>query len=244
MADANQLARQAVERLSEDEALRGDLSDFGFGPLLDWANAAVEAYAAKEPDSAAMDQYTSRVRGVVQSAVDTAQAGKLDDPEALLDFDPPGRDKALADLKALQLGDDPDDNAVKIAAVLQSAMTSTPGASPEAAPAAEPAKEVNPPAEEFNPVAGAIGAALEAAVKAANSALKAVDGPGTTQDQAPLPQPEPKPESSAKPASDAPGPAPAANRSGAFISGVKSKVGRAYTSARGLLRGKGRRRKE
>ncbi len=122
MADANQLARPAVERLSEDESLRGELSDIGFGPLLDWAVAAVKAYAAKAADSAAMDAFTDRVRGVVQAVVEAAQDGTLTDPTALLDFDPANPDKAAIALKDLQLGGDPDDNAARIAAVLQTAL--------------------------------------------------------------------------------------------------------------------------
>ena len=104
MADA----KPAVERLSEDESLRGDLSDVGFGPLLDWAVAAVEAYAPLAADSDALDAYTARIKGVVQAAVQAAQDSNLDDPQALLDFDPSDREKTLAALKAVTFGDDPD----------------------------------------------------------------------------------------------------------------------------------------
>lgn len=180
MADANQLARAAVERLSEDEALRGDLSDIGFGPLLDWAVAAVQAYAAKAADSAAMDRYTDRIRGVVQAVVEAAQAGKLADPAPLLDFDPANPATATAALTDLSLGDDPDDNAVQITAVLQAALVQAPPAAspvtstaPESAPSEKPAEPVTEvsPAPEAN--TGAIKAALEAASRAANAALEA-----------------------------------------------------------------------
>ncbi len=53
MAAAEEWARGAVERLSEDEALRGDLSDQGFGPLLDWGVAAVQACAPRVTDAQA-----------------------------------------------------------------------------------------------------------------------------------------------------------------------------------------------
>src|SRR5947209_8360225 len=99
MAETEELARSAVERLSEDEALRGDLSDVGFGPLLEWAIAAARAYAPKAGDADAMDKYTGRLRGVVQAAVNAAQAGKLEDPAALLDFDGPARAQAETQLK-------------------------------------------------------------------------------------------------------------------------------------------------
>ncbi|HEX2914973.1 MAG TPA: hypothetical protein VH186_29540 [Chloroflexia bacterium] len=125
MADSEELARSAVERLSEDEALRGDLSDIGFGPLLDWAVAAVTAYSKQAPDSAAMDQYTDKVRGVVQEAVNDAQNNKLDDAAALMNFETSGKQEALDKLKSLKLGEDADENAVQIAAILQAALAAS-----------------------------------------------------------------------------------------------------------------------
>jgi hypothetical protein len=200
MTDANQLARPAVERLSEDESLRGELSDIGFGPLLDWAVAAVKAYAAKAADSAAMDSFTDRVRGVVQSVVEAAQDSELADPAPMLDFDPADPQKAAAALKNLHLGGDPDDNAVQIAAVLQSALAGAPAASPptpgpseaaltetekpaEAIPAETPQPAGATPAEtkesaekttEVNPPAGETPKpSPEAAAKTVSSALEA-----------------------------------------------------------------------
>ena len=116
------LAQNAVERLSEDEALRGDLSDVGFGPLLDWATAAVTAYAAHASKQEDVDQYTDRVRGVVQSAVADADAGQIDPITDLLDFDSADKAGTEAALKALKLSDDSDQNAVDIAGVLQAAL--------------------------------------------------------------------------------------------------------------------------
>jgi hypothetical protein len=265
MADANQLARPAVERLSEDESLRGELSDIGFGPLLDWAVAAVKAYAAKAADSAAMDAFTDRVRGVVRSVAEAAQAGELADPAPLLDFDPANPQKATAALKDLHLGDDPDDNAVQITAVLQSALADAPAASPsvpspsETAPlesekpagatpaetkeSAEKTTEVKPPAGETpkpspEAVSKTVSSALEAAGSLANSILGAIK---TTPVEAPLPAPEPEPPTKPEPALPESG--PAAPQPGAVFDSVKPKVSQASSSTRGLSRGKRRRRK-
>lgn len=116
------LLKSAVERLSEDEALRGDLSDVGFGPLLDWAIAAAQAYSSKAPDAAAMENYTDKLRNLVEAAVNVAQNGKLDDPSELLDFETGKKEKLAADLKALELGDDADANAEQLAKILQDAL--------------------------------------------------------------------------------------------------------------------------
>jgi hypothetical protein len=116
------LLRTAVERLSEDEALRGDLSDVGFGPLLDWATAAAEAYSPKASNAAAMEEYTDKLRKVVEAAVNVAQNARLDDPAELLDFETTKKDKVTQELKSLQLGSDADANAEQLAKALQAAL--------------------------------------------------------------------------------------------------------------------------
>ncbi len=121
-AGKEDLARVAVDRLSEDEALRGDLTDFGFGPLLDWGVAAAQAYAPKAADSNAMEAYAARLKGVIETAVAIAQNGKLAELDPLVDFDHSKSAKLTDDLKALKLGDDPDSNAEQIAAILKSAL--------------------------------------------------------------------------------------------------------------------------
>jgi hypothetical protein len=129
MADSTQLEQQAVERLSEDESLRGrgELTDFGFEPLLNWGIAAVTAYAQQRAtDEAQMDTYTNRVREVVRAAVAAAEAGKLDDPAALTDFEPGDKAALQAKLAALTLSDDPDANGEQIASVLQEALSKPP----------------------------------------------------------------------------------------------------------------------
>lgn len=135
MEDAESLAQTAVERLSEDESLRGDLTDDGFGPLLEWAANAAIAYAqnlkSDKPDEA-MDVYASRLKKVMQEVVSSAQAGKIEDPAALLDFEMPAPQATRARIEALKLeSGQADDNAIKISGALAEALT----AAPEAAPA-------------------------------------------------------------------------------------------------------------
>jgi hypothetical protein len=126
MTGTDDWARTAVERLAEDEALRGDLSDAGFGPLLDWGVAAVLAYAAKATDAAAMERYTGQVRRVIRAAVTAAAAGELADARALLEFETDRRDEAAQRLAVLDLAGDADANAGQIAALLQAALQPAP----------------------------------------------------------------------------------------------------------------------
>lgn len=117
-----------AERLSEDEALRGELSDVGFAPLLDWAIKAVELYSTQSKEAATLETYTDRLRKVVQAAVASAEDSKLDPVEDLLDFETAyPKDKLTSELKALTLTSDaPDNNAVAIATVLQKALVALP----------------------------------------------------------------------------------------------------------------------
>lgn len=75
------LANPAIERLAEDEALRGDLTDDGYLPLQNWAFARLQHIAHEavhHPDpQAAMDGYTSQIRAFMQAAVQAAESGNL-----------------------------------------------------------------------------------------------------------------------------------------------------------------------
>jgi nucleoside-diphosphate-sugar epimerase len=51
MAEVKVLAERAVGALLDDETLRGDLSDDGFNPLLDWATNALTAAAQQVADA-------------------------------------------------------------------------------------------------------------------------------------------------------------------------------------------------
>jgi hypothetical protein len=133
--NAESLAQQAAERLSEDEALRGNLTDDGFEPLLNWAVEAVIAYARtleSDTPEEAMDAYATRIKGVIQEVVASAEAGKLDDPDALLNFElaqPKPLRKKLEHLKLKK--DDPDANAIEITSILAEALANNLNNSPE-----------------------------------------------------------------------------------------------------------------
>src|SRR5262245_596841 len=79
MADAEALAQGAVERLIEDEALRGDLPDVGFSPIIEWATNALVAAAqeaaplADEEAQARMDAAESSAKRIVRAVVRAAE---------------------------------------------------------------------------------------------------------------------------------------------------------------------------
>ncbi len=70
--DADLLAQMATEKLIEDESLRGDLTDWEYQPLLDWALARVarcaEAAAATEDPRAHLDACVAGLRQIVRAA--------------------------------------------------------------------------------------------------------------------------------------------------------------------------------
>jgi hypothetical protein len=137
MEDAESLAQGAVERLSEDESLRGDLTDEGFSPLLNWAANAAIAYAqnlqSDKPEDA-MDQYASRLKTVMQAVVADAQAGKIEDYAELLGFLSAPSPAAQARLQSLKLGQDADANAVEITNVLSELLNTPPTTGSSATP--------------------------------------------------------------------------------------------------------------
>jgi len=67
-------ARRAVERLSEDEALRGDLTDEGYGPLLGVAAGLAVARAGR---FASTDDLYLALRRLLKGAVDAAERSDL-----------------------------------------------------------------------------------------------------------------------------------------------------------------------
>lgn len=127
MEDAQQLAQGAVEQLSEDESLRGDLTDDGFDPLLQWATNAAIAYATTLTNSSnadqAMQDYAAKLKAVIQAAVADAQAGSISDVAELTDFEATDKQQLQQQLAGLTLTSDvADDNATKIAEVLSAAL--------------------------------------------------------------------------------------------------------------------------
>jgi hypothetical protein len=120
MADQDDAVRLALDRLYDDEALRGSLTDAGFEPLLDWGSLAIKAQAGRDP--AAIDAYAETVRGVIEAAVAAAEAGTIAEPAALLTFATQRYLPAFRQLTRLSLGPDPDANAQAIATVLHEAL--------------------------------------------------------------------------------------------------------------------------
>lgn len=128
MADAESLAQSAAELLMDDESLRGDLTDVGYGPVLDWATNALSDAAeriAKLPDTEAqakMDAASDQVKQLIQAVVQAAEQHTRADVLAL--FNDPllahnfrARTRVMA--RGVRLGADADDNAVQLARALR-----------------------------------------------------------------------------------------------------------------------------
>jgi hypothetical protein len=70
--DADAVAQTVAERLSEDESLRGDLTDDGFSPVLNWAIDLATTAATRLPDA---DALSAGIRGLVRGLVQAAESG-------------------------------------------------------------------------------------------------------------------------------------------------------------------------
>ena len=111
--DAEARAQRAVERLSEDEALRRDLTDSGFGPVLDWATAQATRLAAEAPDAetfeARFEALRALGRAIGEAASTRSTAGLSEQLGAALGE----KDAAAARgaLSGIALGEDTDANA-------------------------------------------------------------------------------------------------------------------------------------
>ena len=129
MSDGMALAQGAVERLLENESLRGDLTDEGATAAFDWATtaliAAAEGIAAETDEqvrAARMDEAEAAVRRVLEKLVQAAQQHRRSDVLNLLN-DPlvAGSFAARLRLGAIgwRLGDDSDKNAIRLAGALR-----------------------------------------------------------------------------------------------------------------------------
>lgn len=128
MADADALAREAIEPLLEDERLRGELSDAGFAPLLDWATTALSALAqeaATAPEAEARSRMAAArdaVRATIDAVVYAAQARTRRAALALL-RDPLVARNPLARSRiaftGFRLGNDADANAMRLTRALR-----------------------------------------------------------------------------------------------------------------------------
>lgn len=127
LPSVDDLASAAIEQLADDESLRGDLTDDGFGPLQAWAFAQLQhvaqSAARHRNPQAAMDAFTRQIRDFVRDVVQAAEDGALGDLPAevrtriVLAGEAP---QVQASLRALTLGKDADANAQAIAGVLTS----------------------------------------------------------------------------------------------------------------------------
>ncbi len=128
MAEAEALAERAVGALLDDETLRGDLSDDGFGPLLEWATNALTAAArqvADAPDAEAearMEAAGAAVKDTLAAAVQAAGGRSRRDVLALAGTPLVARNtmaRGRVLFAGFRLGDDPDANARQLARALR-----------------------------------------------------------------------------------------------------------------------------
>lgn len=128
MADAESLAQSAVERLTEDEALRGDLTDAGFSPIIEWAtNALLKAAqdAANQSDDTAqtqMDQAESNIKRLIGGVIEAAQQPGKDTVTMLMNDPTVASDSTTRQRLAAngwRLGADVDANAQRLTKALR-----------------------------------------------------------------------------------------------------------------------------
>lgn len=128
MADAETLAQGAVERLVENEMLRGDLSDIGFGPIVEWASNALIGAAQQftadsdETAQARMDEAETATKRIVEEVVDAAQRHTRAEVLALINDPTIARDlgaRLRLAANGWRLGDDSDANAIRLIKALR-----------------------------------------------------------------------------------------------------------------------------
>lgn len=123
--DVDLLAQMATETLVEDESLRGELTDWEYQPLLDWAIARV-AHCAKQATQekdprAHLDACVAGLRRILRAAV---QAVSEQDASPLVQtlsapaVDPADLDVIQRRLTEVTLSDDNEMNARQIADAL------------------------------------------------------------------------------------------------------------------------------
>jgi hypothetical protein len=80
--DTEQIARIVVERLSEDEMLRGDLTDRGFSPVLNFVASLVPGAAARAASNSTDEDVEEAVshgaRGLARAIVAAAETGEVE----------------------------------------------------------------------------------------------------------------------------------------------------------------------
>lgn len=118
--DPEALAQSTYERLAEDESLRGDLTDTGFGPLLDWAANQAIQLASSASDPAAFARKSEDLKALIRSLVEAASAGDASAVAGLLEpvFGKVEAARVAPRVSRLVLGKDSDENARKLLTAL------------------------------------------------------------------------------------------------------------------------------
>jgi hypothetical protein len=125
-AHAQALARPIVERLSDDERLRGDLTDASFGPLLAWLEQVVTIAATRAPAGPAgkawQTQASDAARQLARAIVGAAERNDTSGLAAALSPALFGPDAARAAALPSQLsGATPDERARELTQALAAA---------------------------------------------------------------------------------------------------------------------------
>ncbi|MCX6024137.1 MAG: hypothetical protein NTZ05_20875 [Chloroflexi bacterium] len=119
MTMGDELAQAAAEALAEDEALRGDLTDDGFLPVLTWATGLALARAdqwRQQPDPrAAMWDGVAQLKDLARGVVHSAEALA---PEPLLAVSGPLASAVTDALDQVDWTEDLDENARSIVAAV------------------------------------------------------------------------------------------------------------------------------
>lgn len=128
--DTEPIARSVVERLNEDEMLRGDLTDRGFAPVLNFVTSLVPAAASRAASGSTREDVEEAVshgaRGLARAIVAAAETGdvaalgeQLGTPMLPAD----GAERARRSLASgLSSAAGPDERAVAIVAALAASL--------------------------------------------------------------------------------------------------------------------------
>jgi hypothetical protein len=127
------VAATAVQQIFADESLRGSLTANGYGPILDWATeraaSAVQHVAARAEAPEGASMVASLLANLVRAAVRSAEVGEVSELLTRIDACPRpviDRELAKAALSRLPLDDEPDENALAVAAALGAATPMAP----------------------------------------------------------------------------------------------------------------------
>lgn len=128
--DTEQVTRTIVERLSEDEMLRGDLTDRGFAPILAFVTSLVPSAASRAASASAEGDVEEAVshgaRGLARAivaAAETGDTGSLAEQLGPPILPPDAVDRARRSIASgLSASADPDERAIAIVAALRASL--------------------------------------------------------------------------------------------------------------------------